>query len=74
MLFRSEKIQEKIKAFSHQEFNNDRINNIQNIKEKIDSVSDLFGRNEVSLSIVEIDDSFPEYIKENRELLKEWIA
>ena len=69
-----EKIQEKIKAFSHQEFNNDRINNIQNIKEKIDSVSDLFGRNEVLLSVVEIDDSFPEYIKENRELLKEWIA
>jgi len=69
-----DQIKKKIEAFSHQEFNIPSINNIENIEDSILNVRDLFNRQEVSLSVVEIDDSFPEYVKENKDLLKEWIA
>lgn len=67
-------IQDKIKAFSHQEFNNDQFNTIDKISEKIEALSDLFDRPELSFSIVDVDDSFPEYVKEHREELRDWIA
>jgi beta-1,4-mannosyl-glycoprotein beta-1,4-N-acetylglucosaminyltransferase len=69
-----EQIKTKIQAFSHQEFNNESINNISNIKSSIDEVKDLFGRSNVHLKVVPLDDSFPVYIKENLDSLKEWIA
>jgi beta-1,4-mannosyl-glycoprotein beta-1,4-N-acetylglucosaminyltransferase len=69
-----ENIKKKIEAFSHQEFNNDSINNIDNISSSIENVRDLFGRKEVTLSVVDIDDSFPRYIRENKDTLSEWIA
>jgi beta-1,4-mannosyl-glycoprotein beta-1,4-N-acetylglucosaminyltransferase len=73
-LKKPEDIKVKIEAFSHQEFNVPDINNVSNIEDSILNVRDLFNRREVSLSVVEIDDSFPEYVKENKDLLKEWIA
>lgn len=68
-----EKIKEKIASFSHQEFNIPEINNLDNIEDKIKSVQDLFNRPEVQMSVVDIDDSFPEYVKENLDRLSEWV-
>lgn len=68
-----EDIKKKIEAFSHQEFNFDAITNLEAIERNIMSMQDLFGRQEMLLTKVEVDDSFPEYIKENKHLLGEWI-
>lgn len=72
-----EDIHKKIDAFSHQEYNLPEISSVEVIKEKIDSMTELFtedDRRPYSLRRVDIDDSFPEFVKENRESLSEWIA
>ena len=53
-----EQILEKIKSYSHGEFN--------------DKSLDLFDRN-IEYQIIKIDDTFPDYIKENKQKFKEWI-
>jgi beta-1,4-mannosyl-glycoprotein beta-1,4-N-acetylglucosaminyltransferase len=63
-------IKEKIEAYSHQEFNNDGVKN--SIKTNVDNCKDLFGRN-IKITIVEIDETFPKIILENKEKYKNWI-
>lgn len=59
-------VKNKIQNFSHQEFNNDHHANIENIKNKIDSATDLFGRGWNILRKMTIKDNAylpPEYEK-----------
>jgi len=59
-----EKIKQKIESFSHQEFNRADIKNIDAIKQKILSGSDLYGRIEdkfVSLNLEELDTDLVKY-------------
>jgi beta-1,4-mannosyl-glycoprotein beta-1,4-N-acetylglucosaminyltransferase len=58
-----EKIKQKIEAFSHQEYNNDSIKS--NIEENVKSGNDIFGRGK-SVRKVEVDDSFPLFLIENK--------
>jgi len=67
-----ENIAKKIKSFSHGEFNKNNFTNESNIEEKIKLQKDIFGRN-LSLKKVELDQTFPKYIIENKEKLKNWI-
>ena len=67
-----ENISKKIKSFSHGEFNKDDFVNEINIKEKIKSQKDIFNR-KLTFKRIEIDHTFPKYITENKEKLKEWI-
>ncbi len=66
-------ISKKIKSFAHGEFNKEDISNEENIKLKIERGEDIFNRG-YNIKKVEIDSSFPKYILENRNKLKEWIA
>ncbi len=66
-----EQIYNKIKSFSHGEFNNKTIN-VQNIKEKISKNEDIFNRG-FKLKKVQIDNSYPSYILNNKEKFSEWI-
>jgi len=68
----AEKISKKIKSFAHGEFNNANFANSQNIKNKISQGKDIFDR-EIKYKKVEIDSTFPEYIINNKEKLKDWI-
>ena len=52
-----EHIKNKIKAFSHQEYNNDYFTNTANIQKKVDSCSDLFGRGDIELQNIPIADN-----------------
>ena len=61
----------KIKSFSHGEFNNEDINE-NNIKEKILKNKDIFGR-DTELKKIMIDESYPEYIVQNKDKLSSWI-
>jgi len=65
-------IRKKIISYSHQEFNKEEFTNIDLIKKKISSGEDLFQRN-ISYKKVNLDETFPEYIINNKKLFKDWI-
>jgi len=71
-LMRPEKISEKIKSFSHAEFNLDKYTNINIIDEKIKKGVDLFDRDQ-KYQKVELDKSFPKMIFDNKKHLSDWI-
>ena len=63
----------KIKAYSHGEFNIEKNINEKLIQQKIKDNEDIFDRG-FSLKKIKIDNSFPNYIIKNQNILKEWIA
>ena len=62
----------KLKTFAHSEFSIDKFSSVENIKKKIEMKVDLFDRGH-SYEIVELDNSFPEYIVNNRSKFKKFI-
>ena len=64
--------QKKMKSFAHGEFNKSNLTNPEIINEKINKGKDIFDR-EISYKKVQIDNSFPKYIVDNKEKFKEWI-
>ena len=68
-----ENISKKIKSFAHGEFNKADNSNEEKIRSKIEKEEDIFDRG-YKLKKIEIDSSFPKYIINNKEELKEWIA
>ncbi len=68
----SQDIAKKIKSYSHGEFNTvDNINE-EKINQKIKDNIDIFDRG-FKLEKITIDRSFPDYIVNNKTLLKDWI-
>ena len=61
----------KIKSFSHGEYNNKNINE-KNIEEKILNNEDIFGR-DIKLKKIDIDNTYPEYILRNKDKYSDWI-
>ena len=66
-------IRKKIISYAHQEYNNDKFINVKNIEKKISDTVDLFDRN-ITYKVMSIDDSFPDYIVNNKEKFKDWIS
>lgn len=66
-------IAKKIKAYSHQEFYKEEFIDEGKIAQRIQDNKDLFDRN-IDYKIVNIDESFPEYIFRNKNMFKEWIV
>jgi len=66
-------IAKKIKAYSHQEYNNKEFTDINSIENKINNLKDLFNRN-IKYQKVELDDTFPKYILDNKKNFKNWIV
>ena len=62
----------KIQSYSHGEFNTAEITNERNIKKKILTGSDIFNRG-FKLKKIDIDNNYPDYIRKNKILLKNWI-
>lgn len=65
-------ISKKIKSFAHSEFNKPEFTNIKNIKEKMKSKKDLFGRKFEFEKITQEKD-LPEYINENQKKFSEFL-
>ncbi len=65
-------IQEKLKSFAHAEFNSDYYTNLERIKAVINQKKDLFDRNQEYLKI-NLDDTFPKYITQNKKEFQKWI-
>ena len=66
-------ISKKIKSFAHGEFNKVEIVSEKNIELKINQGEDVLGRG-YKIKKIEIDSSYPEYIINNKDKLKNWIA
>ena len=66
-------ISQKIKSFAHGEFNQEEIVNEKNIELRINRGEDVLGRG-YKIKKIEIDSSYPEYIINNKDKLKNWIA
>lgn len=60
-----EDVKKKIMAFAQEEFNLHEFTSVNSIKSRIESFTDPYDR-DYQLKIVEIDDSFPDYISNNQ--------
>ena len=67
-----ESLLKKIKSFSHGEFNKPEFTSKEKIAEKIKMQKNIFNL-PYNYKKVEIDDTFPKYIINNKEKLKKWI-
>ena len=67
-----EDISKKLKTFAHIEYSGEQFSSVENIRKKIESKIDLFNRGE-KYQVVDLDDTFPEYLLKNIELYKEFI-
>lgn len=65
-------LSKKIKVAPHQEYNLDKFTNIENIKKRIFKLEDVYGRGH-KYQKVQIDDSFPDYIKNNKLIFDKFI-
>ncbi len=68
----SVEISQKIKSYAHQEYNKERFNDVKTIEEKLSARKDILNRG-FDYRKVEVDQTFPDYILQNREKYKEWI-
>lgn len=66
-------IANKIKEFSHLEYDSDEYTNTKNIRSKIESLDDVFSRDGEELIRVNIDNSFPEYLLNNLDKYSKFI-
>ena len=71
-LHTAENISRKIKSFAHGEFNKKNLTDEKEIQKRIENKEDIFNRG-YDLKKIDIDESYPDYIRQNLELLKNWI-
>ena len=65
-------IKEKLGSFAHSEYNSEFYTNEGRIEEMIAKKKDLFDRKQVYEKI-DIDETYPKYILDNKEKFKYWI-
>ena len=68
----TDNILKKINSFSHGEHNKPEFANINSIEENIKMEKNIFGL-DFSYKKINVDDTFPKYIIDNKEKLTEWI-
>jgi beta-1,4-mannosyl-glycoprotein beta-1,4-N-acetylglucosaminyltransferase len=66
-----EHVKHKLICYSHQEYNRDDIKD--SIEDNINNLRDIFGRQNTTLTKVDIDNSFPDYIVNNKEKYSQFI-
>lgn len=67
-----EKISKKLKTFAHIEFNKEEFTNIDVIRKNIEAMRDLFNRGH-KYQKIELDNTFPQYILNNKDKFYNWI-
>ena len=67
-----ENISLKLKTFAHEEFSNEKYSSVKVIKEKIKQRLDLFDRGH-TYELIEIDENYPDYLKNNLDKFKKYI-
>jgi beta-1,4-mannosyl-glycoprotein beta-1,4-N-acetylglucosaminyltransferase len=69
-----DRIISKIESFAHQEFNKERFTTPEIIEKKIRLGQDIFDRKGNVYSVMELDNSFPEYLVQNQQKFQHLIA
>ena len=67
-----ENISKKLKTFAHTEYSDDKYSSIKVIQKKIEERKDLFNRGDIYEKI-ELDDTFPKYLLDNKNIYKHFI-
>jgi len=67
-----DKIIEKIEAFAHQEYNNDKIKNKEELLRRVLAGEDIYGRGD-KITYVNLDDTFPKFLINNKDKFKHLI-
>ena len=62
----------KLRTFAHSEFASEKFSSPETIKKNIEKKKDLFGRGHI-YKRVEIDETFPEYLINNKDKYSKWI-
>ena len=68
----SKNISRKIRSYAHQEYNKEEFFDIKTIDDKISQSKDILGRN-FNYKKIRLDNTYPEFILNNREVFKKWI-
>ncbi len=68
-----EAIINKIKAYSHQEYNNDKVLNLTHIRKQINAGKDILGRKNFKFCPQALDNTLPKYILLNQQALSKYI-
>ena len=68
----TEGIYKKLNSYAEQQFNNENFKNLSVIEKKIKNKEDLFNRN-YNYKTIKIDNTYPNFIVENKESLKKYI-
>lgn len=71
-LMSAPEIKKKLDSYAHSEYNNKKFNNLDKINNAIHQKVDLFDR-PINFEKIRFDDTFPEYIYNNKEKFKNWI-
>ena len=71
-LHTAQNISRKIKSFAHGEFNKKNLTDEKEIQKRIENKEDIFNRG-YDLKKIDIDETYPDYIRQNLKLLKNWI-
>ena len=71
-LMNPEEIKKKLTSFAHSEYNNDKYTDLKKIKDSIENKIDLFNR-PVVYEKNNFDETFPDYVVNNKEKFKNWI-
>ena len=69
----SKRYKKKIKSFAHSEHDLEKFTNLDHIKNSINNHKDLFNRAVYVLEKVKIDNTYPDFIINNKVLLKDFI-
>lgn len=72
-LMNEENISKKLQTYAHDEFSSSKFTDIKRIKNKINNLEDLLDRKELLYKKVEIDKSFPEELKINKDTYRDFI-
>ena len=71
-LMSASEIKKKLDSYAHFEYNNKKFNDLDKINNAIHQKIDLFDR-PINFEKISFDDTFPEYIYNNKEKFKNWI-
>ena len=71
-LMNAKQIKSKIESYAHAEFNNKNFNNLEKINSSLENQVDLFDR-KIEFKKIIFDETFPQYIFNNKEKYKNWI-
>tara|TARA_B100000989_G_scaffold92477_1_gene66900 strand:+ start:22 stop:807 length:786 start_codon:yes stop_codon:yes gene_type:complete len=71
-LMSASEIKKKLDSYAHSEYNNKKFNDLDKINNAIHQKIDLFER-PINFEKIRFDDTFPEYIYNNKEKFKNWI-